>query len=146
MSRRGEIVPELAALLGEIAERIEGQTADTSDAAALRRLARVAAGKDKLFSIKVHGRRGQRPLGASGVDRRFAMARAIKAHMDEHECSNEAAREALNGLNDVGPETLRKAWQEMSPLLEMSEERRNLILYFKRLEARGLAKVTRIKR
>lgn len=145
MSGRGAIEPELAAMLADIADRIETQTAGANDAATLKLLARLAGGKDKHFSIKVHRSRGQHPLGASGVDRRFAMARAIKAHMDEHRCSNEEAREALNGFSNAGPETVRKAWQEMSPLLEMSEKRRNLVLYFKRLEARGLVKVTRVK-
>ena len=146
MSSSGEIVPELAALLRDIAARIERQTADPSDAAILQRLARQAAGQDKRFSIKVHGSRGQRPLGASGVDRRLAMARAVKTHRDEHNCTLAEAYEALDdGKFNVGIETLTKAWREMGPLLEMSDERRNLILYFKRLEARGLGKVTRVK-
>lgn len=147
MSSRGQIVPELAELLQEIAKRLEEGTAELSHAEALRRVAKVAADEDKRFVLMVHRRRGRPPWGERGVDRRLAMARAVKGYMDEHQCSNEAAREALNGtFGNTGPETLGKAWQDMGPLLEMSDERRELLLYFKRLEARGLAKVSRVKR
>lgn len=146
MSGKGEIVPELAALLRKIADRIEGQTADASDATTLRRLAGQAAGKDKRFSVKVHRGRGQRPLGAAGVNRRLAMARAVKDYRAAHpKCSLEDACRALVGEfpgGGQGEDTIENAWQEMSPLLEMSEEQRNRVLFFKRLEARGLAKVT----
>lgn len=146
MSGPGEIVPELAALLRDIADRIDGQTADASDGSLLRRLARQAAGEDKGCTLKVHFGRGQPRGGAPGVDRRLAMARAVKAYRDEHNCTLAEAYGALDdGKFNVGVETLTKAWQEMRPLLEMSEDRRKLLLNFKRLEARGLAKITRAR-
>lgn len=147
MSSRGEIVPELAKLLREIADRIDARTADPSDAGVLRRIAHHASGEDKRFKVKVHYGRGQAPWGAAGVDRRLAMAKAVKAYTDEHGGPKSAAYEALSGqFGNADKETIRKAWQEMAPILQMSEEHRSLTLGFKRLEARGLVKITRTKR
>lgn len=148
MSKGGEIIPELADLLREIADRIDTKTANPSDSIALRKLARQAGGEDKRFSVKVHARRGQPPLGAEGVDRRFAMAQAVKAYRAEHGGSLNEAYRALKGDfpgGGQGEDTIKDAWQEMSPLFDMSAENRDLILFFKRLEARGLATVTRGK-
>ena len=146
MSSPGEIVPEFATLLVEIAQRIEEGKASEKDAWTLRRLASAAAGEDKRFAIKVHGKRGRQPLGPSGVDRRLEMARAVKAYKEEHNCTNEKAYEALNGVFNVGPEALKKAWQDMSSVLGMSEEGRDWLLYFRRLEAKGIVKVRRVKK
>jgi hypothetical protein len=75
------------------------------------------------------------------------MASAIKAHRAEHGCSLEVACEALGGrFWNAGAETLRKAWQEMSPLLEMDQVARDALIAGKILEARGLAKVTKRER
>jgi hypothetical protein len=149
MSARGEIVPELAALLREIADRIDAKTADQDDSTTLRRLALQAAGDDKRFSLKVHRRRGGVPLGASGVDQRLAMARAVKAHRGEHGGSLDDAYQALSGKfgNASGPDTIKNAWQKMGPLLNMSEQGRQAALFFLKLKAKGFdVKVTRTKR
>lgn len=145
MSGRGEIVPEIADILRKIADRIDGGGADPTDAARLRKLALLACGEDKLFTLKMHGRRGAPSLGAVGVNRRLEMARAIKGHKDKHHCTNEAAYEAIDGRFNVGREALKKAWQQMSPILETDEDTRAVVLAFMRLEARGLAKVTHQK-
>ena len=145
MSGSGDLVRELAALLSEIAARIDDKCATSDDASTLRKLAQQAAGINKRFTLKVHARRGRPSNGPNDIDRRFEMARDIQTYMTQHGCSNQAARKALNGLHNMGAETLRKAWQEMSPLLGMSESDRQLILQFKRLEKRGLVKVTRQK-
>src|SRR5580765_5938448 len=97
MSSPGEIVPELAALLREIADRIDANASDPADSEALRRLARQAAGEDKRAKLKVHFGRGQAPHGAAGVNRRLAIARAIRAHKTEHGCSLDETYRALCG-------------------------------------------------
>lgn len=144
MSGRGELVPELSDLLRMIAQHIKVGKATPGDAEALEGLAKAAAGTDKRYALKCHRKRGRQSWGEQGVYRRLAMAQAVKVYMDEHQCTNEAAREALSGtFGNTGPETLKKAWQEMAPLLEMDQKQREFVLYFKRLEARGLVKITR---
>jgi hypothetical protein len=129
-----------------VADKIAGGTAGPDEVKLLRLLGAQAAGEDKAFTIKVHRPRGQRAFGARGVDRRFAMAQAVKAYKDEHNCSVDEACRGVDGFLGVSTETLRKAWQEMGPLLDMPEQNRNLILFFERLAAKGLAKVTRVKK
>jgi hypothetical protein len=153
MSGSGEIIPELAELLRDIADRIDANAADQDDSTTLRRLALQAAGEDRGFSLKVHRRRrGGVPLGAAGVDRRLAMARAVKKYRDEHEgCTLDDAYRALAGELEGplrrGAQSLKNAWQEMGPLLSMSEQARQAALFFLKLKARGFdIKMTRTKR
>lgn len=147
MSNRGKIEPELAALLREIAGRIDRGEATTSDAARLERLASQAAGEDRDYSVKVHRTRGQQSKGSLGVDQRLELARLVKAHRAENGGTLGEAYEALNGTFHAGPETIKKAWQKMGPLLDLDQKSRDAILYFQRLESRGLSvKVRRVKR
>lgn len=140
MSSRGEIVPELAEKFRAIAERMAEGTATKLDAHDLRELASQLAGTHPRFVLKVHAKRGAPAKFAE----RLAMARAIKSYLDEHGGTPAAARNALSGKFGVGPERLKQAWTELAPILELDEAARRLVLHFKALEARGLAKVTRV--
>src|SRR5262245_27838276 len=102
MSGQGEIIPELVELLRDIADRIRKGTATARDAEKLDLLASQAGGEHRHFSLKVHRRRGGQSWGAKGVDRRLAMARAVQAYKDEHNCTNAEAYEALDGTLGVG--------------------------------------------
>ena len=145
MTRGGKTVPQLASILREIAERVESGSATARDAEALRRLARQAAGEDRAHAIKVHPtRRGQQAKGATGVDQRFALACKVRDHRAKHGGTLDDAFRALNGTFGVGPESIRKAWQEMRPLLDVTEKKRDLILSFKRLQATGYAVKVRL--
>jgi hypothetical protein len=148
MSSSGEIVPELADLLRDIARRIEEGSATPRDADTLARLGNAAAGEDKTVVLKLHGKRGRPALGSQGVDKQLAMARAVQAYRAKHGGSLDNAYRALSGKlgHASSPDTLKKAWQEMGPLLGMSDQAQGFILYFRRLAARGLVKITRAKR
>lgn len=148
MSRSGELVPEIATILREIAGRIEQDAATVKDAERLRRLARHVSGEDKRFTLKLHSARGGQALGGEGVDRRFEMARQVKAYTEEHGCTNEEAYLNLDGNLNRGRHTFEDAWQEMGDLLDMENDQREFLLQAKRREARGgnAVKVTRRRR
>ena len=121
MSSRGEIDPELATFLNEIADRIErGQT---------KRDARnQACGRDGSWrrrrrEFKVHRhRRGPRPLGPHGVDRDLELARLVRAYKEEHPDSTfDDAYLALQSAHGVGAGTIENAWHKMGPLLDRPE-------------------------
>jgi len=133
--RRGENVPELAALLREIAARIDAGTATSIDALALERLARQAEGKDRDWSVKVHGTKGQPAKSRGGVDTRLELARRVKAYRDQHGGSLEQAYAALDGTFNVSKSSIKAAWQEMSPFLDLSPKSLEIILFFKRFSA-----------
>jgi hypothetical protein len=148
VSAGGEIDAELAALLRNIADRIENGSAEMEDARILRRLARHAAGEDKRWTLKVHRGRGQPRLGAEGVEQRLAIARAVEAHRKKHGGNLSDAFRALSGKfgHASGPDKIKRAWQEMGPLLDLPEVDRKIHLFFRRLEASGAAKITRLRR
>lgn len=149
MSSRGEIMPELAAVIESIAGRIEAGAATADDALTLRRLATRAAGEGKDWELRVHKRGQGRPkAGAIGVRDRFDLARKVGAHRAAFGLSLEDTYLEVTKLPGTpGTESIKKAWQEMKSLLDMDEAKRELILKFKELEARGLnVSVKRVKR
>jgi hypothetical protein len=139
MSRAGMIMPELADLIEGIAERAQTGSSTVDDAEFLRRLARQVRGSDPVWSVRIHRKRGQKRKGGAGVDQRFAWARMVKAHRDEHGGTLEQAYRAISKARGVtvGPDSIEKAWKEMRPLLGMNEGARNIVLTFKRLKANG---------
>lgn len=140
MSSRGEIAPELAAIIREIAERIRVGAASADDAENLDKIARAAANEDPGFALKIHRKkRGRVPYRALIVDRSLFIARAIKAYREEHDgCTLRDAYSALSGTLNVDVGSLEDAWQKMGPLLDMSEESLKAMLFFMRLKANGV--------
>lgn len=142
MSSRGENIPEVATVLRNIAARISSGSATANDEEALLKLAAAFAGEDKKAQFKIHWKRGRPAKGTHGVDRRYQMAIQVHQYMAEHGCAVGTATEALDGFDNIGAETLARAWQEFGPLIDADPPTRDTVLAFKKLEARGLAKVT----
>lgn len=146
MSRKGDLSPELANLLHEIADRIQSNTTTKTDWLYLRRIARQAAGDDKRIELRLHSKQGAPRKGALGVIERLTMAEAVRDYMSAHGCSVEAAcweiSQADHGWTwPAKDETIRKAWQEMSPLFEMTDLDRKITLTLKGLKADGFGVV-----
>ncbi|UVI39237.1 hypothetical protein [Qipengyuania spongiae] len=133
MSSKGEIVPELAELLREIADRIDAREATKRDARKLRKIANEAAGDDPEWTLKIHARRG---APRHSVDRRFAMAEAIQAYRAEHGTTIENACNELCGQFNVGPDRMMTAWKEMRSILRTDEGAREVRLMFHELMLR----------
>lgn len=149
MSRGGDPIPELGKMLREIAEMIEAGTAGEKQSMILRRIAESAEGKTGDFVLKLHGRHGHPKGGVAGVNRRVAMARAVKDHISQHGGTLKAAYDNLSGkseFNNSGADTLEDAWQEMGSMLDMDNASQQLWLRLAHLEARGMVKIHRVKR
>lgn len=155
-SSQGERVPELAGLLRKIAEQVKqwedrdvGEQVE-SDAERVSRpayflnLERLA----KAFedgTLRYHRKPGGQHKGIAGLDEKIAHAESVKSRMDEHaESINNAALELADDRDKRKAETIRKAAQEILPILALPDGKRNFLLAFKRLEATGRAKVKRI--
>jgi hypothetical protein len=140
MSRRGEEWPELGDLIEKIARRIEAGKAAEEDARLLLKVAELFRGEDRAWAARIHQQSpGQRRKGATGVDERFKLAGMVRAHKEQHGGSLRTAFRAVSKMPGVtvGEDMIKKYWQEMSPLLDTDEGNRNILLYFKRLKARG---------
>jgi hypothetical protein len=149
-SDRGEKVPELADLLRNIADRVQhghGTRSDAiNDAETLRALARSVDGIGQ-FELRLHSKRGGQRRGIIGFERDLARAQAIHAYIEQMGGSEEnAALETCEDPDSRDHESRRKAYDEFKFILRLPEKQREFLLYMKRQEALGRAKVKRIKR
>jgi len=149
MSNRGEIVPELAALIESIANRIETGEATAEDARRLRKLACQAAGLATDWELRVHKRGKGRPkAGAPGVRAKYELARKVANHRATHGLKlHKTYPEVTKIPGTPGEESIKKAWQEMGGLTELDRKNREMILRFMEMQATGMnVRVRRVRR
>ena len=146
-----EPIPEIATILRAIADRLQAGEANlaqnVSDAETLRQIAASCAGEG-AFELRLHRKRGGQRRLVNGLAERLKRAERVKKYMNENGCGIPDAAEALafeDHADGKGGETLRKAAQELLPILELPPEKRELMLYMKRQEALGRVSIRRSK-
>jgi hypothetical protein len=146
MAKGQDAAHHFAAKLREVARRIKSGEANGLDIYELGAIADLMEGKNRSFQAKVIPRANRPRLGAEGVSRKLQMAEAVRDYRDEHHCKLDEAYRAVSSGFHVGPDTIEKAWKEMRSMLKLDPQQRDLLIYFKGLEARGLARVSRVKK
>jgi hypothetical protein len=146
MDRAQTAALHLAAKLRAVADRIASGEVNAGDIHELKLLAEILEGKNRDVQVKVIPQNHRPRQGAAGVARKLEMAEAVKAYRETRGCKLGEAYIAVASGFHVGPDTIEKAWKEMRSVLKLEPQQRELLLYFKGLEARGLARVTRVKK
>lgn len=137
---------QLAAKLREVARRIKAGEANGLDVHELGKIADLLEGRSRDLQVKVTAQSHRPRLGAEGVARKLQMAEAVRDYREANNCKLDDAYRAVASGFHVGPDTIEKAWKEMRSALKLDPQQRDLLIYFKGLEARGLARVTRVKK
>ena len=136
MSKRPEGL--IAERLREIAPKLE-----VEDRELLLRVGRFLDDPTAPVRLVFKNKRG-RP---NDWQQRYRNAHFIFEHRAAHGGTLDAAYEAAAAkFPMLTARTAREHWREFGPLFRMPESNRNILLYFKGLEARGLVKINRVRK